>query len=152
MKTSRRVGVVSLATLSACFLAGIVAHTVAPEWTRTAGLDFWNLPAARREQQREDQRTREIEASAEDLCQRVAADNTVAQAVIDDRMEWTVAVDQILEINRNYVGFLISLETRFFPLKDPRELAARYLWEKIETKLARDASRRNEVMSRIRTR
>jgi hypothetical protein len=152
MKTARRAGASSLATLSACLVAFVVAHAVSPKWARSAGLDFWNMSEARELQQQEDERRRDIESHADDLLQQIAAGDTVVQAVIENRMDWNTAVDQIVEINRDRDGFQIALEGLYRPVKDERELGACHLRAKIRLKLADEPSHLNEVMNRINAR
>lgn len=149
MNTARRAGATSLATLAACVVGFVVVHAMAPQWAQSAGLDFWEMPEAHALQQRENERAAKIEAHADDLAQRIAAGDTVATAVIEDRLEWEAAVSQIEEINRDREGFIISLEVQFYPERNERELLASYLRKKIELKLAGDPTRQWEVMTRI---
>jgi hypothetical protein len=149
MTTARRAGATSLATLSACMVGFVVVHAMAPQWAQSAGLDFWQMPEAQAAQRRENEREAHIEAHADDLAQRIAAGDTVANAFIEGRIEWDAAVDQIVEINRGRDGFPIALEAQFYGVTDTRELHSLYLRAKVRTKVERDPTRQCEVMARI---
>lgn len=152
MNTARRAGATSLATLSACVVAFVAIHAAAPQWAQSAGLDFWELPEATENQRREKEREKAIDTQADDLAQQIAGAESAANGVIEDRLEWAVAVDQIADMNRGRVGFLEALQVQFHPVTAERELYEQYLREKISSKLANDPTRQCEVMARISAR
>ena len=45
MTVIRRPGTVSAAVLVGLVASLVSAHVIAPEWSRSAGLDVWNLPS-----------------------------------------------------------------------------------------------------------
>ena len=152
MNTARRAGATSLATLAACVVAFVALHGFAPQWAQSAGLDFWRMPEAVEHQRREQERERDIDDQSEELGLQIAAGDTVAAAVIEDRLGFEEAVDQIAEINRDRPGFHEALRAQYRPISVDRDLIARYLLDKVESRLENDPSRRCDVMSRITSR
>lgn len=152
MNNARRTGATSLATLATCGVAFVAIHAIAPQWAQSAGLDFWQMPEAHAVQKSENERGLRIEAHADDLCQRIAASDTVANAVVDNQLGWESAVDRIIQINRGRDGFSIALQAQHDPVTDDRELHACYLRDKIIDKLKNDPTRQCDVMARISAR
>jgi len=149
MTTARRAGATSLTTLAACVVAFVLVNAFAPQWAQSAGLDFWEMPSAMDQQRFENDRLRQIEAQSETLADQIAAGESVAVAVIENRIGFQAGVDQILEINRERPGFREALTSQYFPTTDWRALHERYLEDKIRHRLADDPTRLADVMCRV---
>lgn len=149
MTTARRTGATSLTTLAASMAAFIGLHLFAPQWARSAGLDFWHAARDAELQQEAKERSREIDSGAERLAQQISAADTIATAVIEDRLAFDVAVDQIAEINRDRSGMPEALRSGDMFHAPERELWERYLMDKVRSKLEDDPSRQAEVLTRL---
>jgi len=133
MSAARRAGVASLAALAGLSITIGSLHAIAPQWVRHAGLDAWNWTEEKSILERERQRRIDIDATATELADRISASDAIAHAVIEGRVEWETAVDQIVEINRGREGFLLSLRAAHPRATTDRDLHAAYLLEKVSS-------------------
>jgi hypothetical protein len=133
-------------------LAGFgLAHLAAPRWAHAAGLDLWNFPEVNEVQQREFQRQRELEDLQEQLSRQIVACEGVVSNLIDGRIAFAEAVDQMDEITRSRPGFDEVLRAVHFQGKTHRERVALFTLGRVKRALEDDPSRQAAILSKLRS-
>jgi hypothetical protein len=145
----RRPGIASVAVLAGITVALATAHAVAPEWSRAAGLDVWNIPAAEAERRELEDRRDDLEAVHAQLRVRVAAADHLSTQLIDGRARLADAADEVVWLNRDRDAFFRVLRLDHPSARTERELAARYLISKVADRFYDDPSGRAEATDRL---
>src|SRR5262245_27942575 len=91
----RRPGIASVAVLGGITAALLTAHAVAPEWSRAAGLDVWNISTVEDEFRATQDRRDELEAEHARLLRRVALADRLGTELIDGQIRLADAADEV---------------------------------------------------------
>ena len=83
MTAIRRPGAASAAVLIVLSASLVTAHAFAPEWSRRAGLDVWNLAALEGQYRDAAAERTDVAARADRAAARRAAGNQIAAQLID---------------------------------------------------------------------
>ncbi len=138
-----------MTTLAVFLTAFIGMNAFAPQWSRAAGLDFWEMQEAVEIQKLEHERRQVIDNSMAVLSEQIAAGESVTDALLEARVSLAEATDQAVQINRDRPGFDQALLSQYAEETTKRARVERYLLDKISGRLANDPSRLAEVLARI---
>jgi hypothetical protein len=144
----RRTGIVSVATLSGLALAVGLTHVIAPEWSRSTGLDVWNYTDMESQYRDDKDRLQDELKVEETLSCQIRLSDHITTELIEGRLSLSEAVDEIEYINRERVGFEESLRVTFRP-STHRERLALYTLTKARRMLDHDPSAQVVVMARL---
>jgi hypothetical protein len=136
----RRPGIASVATLAGIVLTLGLAHLAAPEWSRAAGLDVWNVADARAELDRTLTRGREIEAQNEHMLDQIRGSSGVAARLAAGRLTLAAAVAEAEAVNADRPGWADGLLAAHYAVPTHRQRVARYLIAKVEFRYRADPS------------
>jgi hypothetical protein len=149
MTTIRRPGAASVTVLIGLCLSFAAAHAAAPEWSRRAGLDVWNLPAARAQFRESCQERDEMEARAEQMALRREVANHVAARLIDG-LPLATATDELMELLQHDQAFMSAFELIYSEAPSLRHRFALHAIERASRLLQDDPLRRMAVEARLR--
>ena len=149
MSAIRRPGTASAAILVGLSLSLVVAHAVAPRWSRCAGLDVWNLPALERTQQAAADELAEIEARAEQSLARRTAANQVAAHLAAGGTSLPAAADIMAELFRDDLGMTGTLNRVYANEPSLRHRFARHAIERVARLPGLDPARLAAVVERL---
>ena len=122
----RRPGLASAATLSGIVLTLGLAHAVAPEWSRAAGLDVWNTGSARAALAAEQSRGADLDELNANVEAQIRGSEGVAR-----RLTLAAAADELAALNADRPGWEDGLSVAFRDAPTPRHRAARYALAKL---------------------
>lgn len=145
----RRPGIASATTLTGITLAVALVHAIAPEWSRAAGLDVWNLPELRQSDADTSAQWEELRDAHDRLNRQVEASDHLVIRLIEGEMSLRVAVAELARINAGRTGFVTSLGCQHPEARTDETRLARYALHKAERFLERDPSRQAEVLARL---
>lgn len=128
----RRPGIASAATLGGIVLTLGLAHAVAPEWSRAAGLDVWNTGAARAELAGELARGTDLDARNDLVLGQIGASHGVARRLGAGRLTLAAAVDELAVLNADRPGWEDGLLYAYRDAPTMRHRVARYALAKLE--------------------
>ncbi len=149
MATIRRPGVASAAALIGLSVSMVGAHLLAPEWSRSVGLDVWNYASAEDERRGAADERDAVEArSARAADRRAVADQLAARLVTRDASLATVA-GELLDLFRTDPGSQRTLACWNPGVRDPRLLYARHAVERVRRLLPDDLVRREAALARL---
>ena len=149
MTTIRRPGAASAAVLlglGTCFAA---AHAIAPEWSRRAGLDVWNLPFANAQLRAAAEEREAVFADAERAARRREAANQTGAKLAAGGIPLTVAADEVAEIFRDDPSRSLVLEGIYPGAPTERHRFARHAIDRAQRFLANDPDRCATVLARL---
>jgi len=129
--------------------AAVALAHAAPEWTATAGLDFWNLPGLEAERQAAYAESDQLEDRHQVLLNMAQANDQAAGALIDGRFSLAEALAELEGINRDRPGFYEVLGIHAPEGAGNRELLGTFALRKARTLLRNDPTRTAEVMPRL---
>ena len=127
----RRPGIASAATLAGIVLTLGLAHLAAPEWARAAGLDVWNVGAARAELAGERLRADDLEAWNASMLEQIRGSEGVAMRLRAGRLTLAAAADELLALNADRPGWEDGLRFAYPEAPTLRHAAARYALAKL---------------------
>jgi len=145
----RRVGATTLGTLAAFAGAFVLVHLLAPNWAHAVGLDVWEVQKEIAHRQQEDQRKRELEDEMNQLCRQIGASQVVIEALIEGRITFETAVEQIGQINEERPGFESVLETIYPSAGSRQECLCLYVLARVRSMVADEPERQAEVLHRL---
>lgn len=146
--TSRRTGIVSVATLAALTLTLVVGHAVAPEWVRRLGVDVWNLSAEEADLNRAEDAGRELNAAGDRVLRQIEASERVVGELVAGRVTLTAAVAELRRVNAGRAGFA-SAQRDADPTGTEPAWVAQYALRRAHVALWDDPSRQADVMRRL---
>jgi hypothetical protein len=149
MTAIRRPGASSvtvLFVLGACF---VLAHLLAPDWCRRAGLDVWNLPSARVALHAAADERAEVAANAERCARRREAANQVAAKLAVGTVTLSVATDEVMEVFRDDSGMPLVLGTVYPDAPTMRHRFARNVIDRVKRVLSDEPDRCAVVLARL---
>jgi len=127
----RRPGLASAATLSGIVLTLGLAHAVAPEWSRAAGLDVWNTGSARAALAAEQSRGADLDELNANVEAQIRGSEGVARRLGAGRLTLAAAADELLALNADRPGWEDGLTFAYPDAPTPRHRAARYALAKL---------------------
>jgi hypothetical protein len=147
----RRPGAASVAALGVITLSVAAAHAVAPNWSRSVGLDVWRYSEYAADLRQCHDRRKELAAGHERLFQQMDVGDRLAAGLIDAHVSLADAADEIGRVNQDRTGFADTLRWSFGDGTSPRQRFARYLLVRARSRLedAGDPSRLAEVTARL---
>lgn len=143
MPTIRR-GAVGTAPL----LGLALSFAAAPEWSQEAGLDVWNIPAARQELLLATQQRAEVEAHGEREARRRAAAHGVAVRLAGG-MALAEATDELMELFGGDPGMSISLPALYPGAPTRRHAFALHAIDRVRRACENDPARRGAALARL---
>ena len=149
MTAIRRPGTASAALLVGLSLSLVAAHAVAPDWSRRAGLDVWNIASLERAYENAAEEQADVYALEERATARRAAANQVATELIADPTRLPTAADELSEVFRQDSGMRFVLKSLFPAAPSERHVYARHAISRIEYLLKHDPARRAAVLARL---
>jgi hypothetical protein len=127
MTTARRAGASSAATLFALATAIVLAHVVAPDWTKAAGLDLWEVPALRNQTANYAKHCSELNEEIEESRNRVAIKEHLIELLVSGEMSLKDVTDEFLELNRGHNNYMIMIRRTFNGSTDREKIARNVL-------------------------
>jgi hypothetical protein len=149
MTAIRRPGAASAAALLALGASFVAAHALAPEWSRRAGLDVWNLPAASAQLRAAAEEREAVLADAERSARRREAANQTAAKLAAGNVPLPAATDEIAEIFRDEPAMPVALGCRYADVPAGRLRFARHTIDRATRFLDDDPDRRAVVLARL---
>ena len=144
----RRTGIVSVATLSGLALAVGLTQAIAPDWSRSYGLDLWCSSDCIAEYHEGYDRLKDQLQSSETLNRQMELSEYIASQLIEDQITLAEAINELEIINRDRIGFQDSLRTAYGDLND-RERLALYALAKVQRQLESDPSTQAIVLVKL---
>ncbi|MFO0795895.1 MAG: hypothetical protein U0804_00305 [Gemmataceae bacterium] len=145
----RRPGIASVATLAGIVLTLGVAHVVAPEWSRAAGLDVWNAGDARAELAATLARGDDLEVEHELVTTQIRGSLGVVTRLADGRLTLDRAVDELIVLNQGRTAWADGLEYAHPTAPTHRHRVARYAIEKLANEYLADPAAWAELSARL---
>ncbi len=145
----RRSGAASAAVLVGLTASWMAAHLLAPDWSRRAGLDVWNLASAEQERKRVAETNAELDACRNQLDRRINASNHVTGQLIAGEITLATAADQLALIFRNFPSNHLMLKEQYGPVPSERHLFALHAIDRADRLLADDPARRDSIRARL---
>jgi hypothetical protein len=148
MPPIRRRGAAPAATLIGLTLSLASAHAVAPEWSRRAGLDVWNLPGEQELLREATERRAEVNDYAESCARRREAADHVALRLAEG-LPLERGTDEIMDLFRGDDGLCISLQVRFHEAPTARHAFALHAIDRVKRVLDGDPARGAAAVARL---
>ncbi len=148
---TRRSGVLGPATLAAFASGLLLVHLMAPGWPSAFQFNGSELEEAVETYRSEIQRRRELDDDFDQFSSRVGACDSIAVALIDQRITFAAAVDEIDALTRDRPGFEETLLLMYPEVRSRRDLIARHTIDRARRMLAGDPTRQKEVIERLET-
>lgn len=149
MTTIRRPGAASAAVLVGLSASLMVAHAVAPNWSRRVGLDVWNLAALEAEYRAAADEQADVVSQAERASARRAAGNQVAAKLITGSVTLPEAAVELIEVFRQDEGMRVSLGVIHKGAPTVRHVFARHAIDRVRALLVDEPDRRGAVVARL---
>jgi hypothetical protein len=149
MTAIRRPGAASAAVLIGLSAGLAIAHLSAPEWSRRAGLDVWNITEAQRAHRSAVERRAELGAYEERTVRRRETANQLAAQLVADTTTLPVATDEIRALFIDDEGALVTLQTTYPDAPTERLRFARHTIERTLRLLDDDSAQRAAVCARL---
>ena len=149
MTAIRRPGAASATVLIALSASLVAAHLIAPEWSRRAGLDVWNLAALEHQYRDAAAERADLTAQGEQDAARRTAGNQIAAQLIDGTTTLPAAAADLLEVFRADSGRRMLLGLVYPAAPTERHLFARHGIDRVAMLLAEDPARSAAVVARL---
>ena len=149
MTVIRRPGTASATLLVGFTVSVFAAHLVAPEWSRRAGLDVWNLAEAERAHQSAVEDRAELNLTEQRLLRRIEAADHVALRLAAGDLALPAAADELAALYREQHAAVAALELHHADVTDRRRLFALHAIERATRLLEGDPPRRAAVLARL---
>lgn len=149
MTAIRRPGAASAAVLIGLSAGLATAHLSAPEWSRRAGLDVWNIAEVERARRAAIEDRAELSADEERAIRRREAANQFAAQLVADTTTLPVATDEIHALFADNPGAIVALRTTYPDAPTERLRFARHTIERTLRLLGDDSAQRAAVRARL---
>jgi hypothetical protein len=149
MTSFRRPGAASVAVLIGLSASLVVAHAIAPDWSRRAGLDVWNLAAVERDHRAAAEERAEVYAGAERATARRATAQQIATKLVAGTSDLPTAADELLEVFEQDRGMRFVLETQYPAAPTERHRFARHAIDRVCRLLVDDPNHCAAVVARL---
>lgn len=149
MTAIRRPGAASAAVLIVLSASLVTAHALAPEWSRRAGLDVWNLAALEGQYRDAAAERADVAARADRVAARRTAGNQIAAQLIDGTATLPAAAADLSEVFGRDQGMRTVLVMFHPAVPTERHLFARHGIDRVATLLDEDPGRRAAVVARL---
>src|SRR5262245_11999482 len=147
MTVIRRPGAASVSVLVGVTVSLAVAHLIAPEWSRPAGLDVWNLPELRQTQKQIDDERAELDGARARLQHRIEAADHIATRLLNGELTLATAADELALLHDD--GSQTSLETHHPDAPSKRHVFARHTIERVARLLQDEPARCKAIRERL---
>lgn len=149
MTAIRRPGAASGTVLVALSASLVLAHAIAPDWSRRVGMDVWNYAALEEQYHAAADEHAEVMAHEERSTSRRAAANQVAAKLIANSTSLPAAADELAEIFREDEGMRIVLEAMHRDAHTERHVFARHAIHRVRAVLVDEPARRDAAVARL---
>jgi hypothetical protein len=149
MTAIRRPGASSAAVLFGLAVTLVVAHVIAPEWSRRTGLDVWNLPSANSALRAATEEREEVEAFGDRSVRRREAANQISSQLASGTITLATATDEIMEVFHQDQGMPILLQSHFPAAPTVRHRFALHTIQRTKRFLSDDPDRCAVVTARL---
>jgi hypothetical protein len=149
MTAIRRPGAASAAVLIGLSASLVVAHLIAPEWSRRTGLDVWNLTALEEQYRVAVEQRQDVVAHAEQAATRRATANQIAAKLIAGTTPLPVAADELAEVFHEDEGMRSVLRTMYQHSPTTRHMFARHAIDRVKGLLVDEPAHRKAVVARL---
>lgn len=130
MSVIRRPGTTSATVLIGLTVTFVVAHAVAPEWSRQAGLDVWNMPAVQADYRSAVEHEREITSGGDSAASRRRAANQVAAQLLVGSITLERATDEACALFADDPGATGTLLITYYHVPTERLRFAKHMVER----------------------
>lgn len=127
----------------------VAAAIAKPAWATAVGLDVWNLPALREENEVAVERRRELDEENAEIKRRMEVKEALIRNLIAGRATLADVTTQFLELDQDRPGYLTLIRGTYPAATDQESMAQnviQYTWPRLS---GEPASRRFEVMVRL---
>lgn len=149
MSAIRRPGAASAAVLIGLTTSLLVAHAVAPKWSRRAGLDVWNIPTLEADYRAAGEELADMDAHAERSARRRETATQIATQLAAGDTTLAAATDAIRTVFADDRGLPTALEFEYRDIPSERLRFARHVIDRVGRLLNEDPSRLVEVTARL---
>jgi hypothetical protein len=147
MTTVRRAGASSVAALSGLALALGFSHAVAPEWSRSVGLDVWNIAEEHEAARHASEDSAALHQQHDQLLREIEFADHVTTRLAEGEQTLADAVAELEPVLRQRPGFASQCDLLYNP-PSFRHGVARYAISRVARALA-DPARRAAVTRRL---
>lgn len=127
-----------------------VATVIAkPDWATAVGLDVWNLPALREENEAAAEHNRELEEETTEIKHRMEVKEALIRNLIAGRSTLAEVTNQFLELDQERPGYLTLIRGTYPAATDQESMAQNvvaYTWPRLGDE---PTTRRFEVVVRL---
>lgn len=123
MTSVRRTGKTSAATLFGIGVTVICAHLLAPDWTKAAGLDVWNVPSLRSQVESDTREGLGISFEIEESRRRFVLKEHIIDRLLSERMTLKEATAQFLILNENHTSAMMVIRLTYRGATDEESTA-----------------------------
>ena len=123
MSTMRRTGATSAATLFGIAATVICANLLAPDWTKAAGLDVWNVPSLRAQVESDTRQGAGISFEIEESRRRFILKEEIIDDLLSDRITLKDATAQFLTLNEHHSGAMMVIRAAYRGATDEESTA-----------------------------
>jgi hypothetical protein len=145
----RRTGTTSAASLCGLVVALGLTHASAPEWSRRAGLDFWNLTHEQECLWEIKEESARLSEESERLRESIEATDHLATRILVGELTLTEATDLLEPLLKERSSFRWSAAT-LYPAPSFRLSIARYLIERVQRAGQGDSGRWAAAIAQLR--
>jgi hypothetical protein len=149
MTVIRRPGASSAAVLLGLGTSLVAAYLIAPEWSRSAGLDVWNLPSANAQLRTAAEQEQEVLAFGERCARRREAATQIAARLASGAITLAVATDEIMEVFHEAPEVALVLETSYRTVPTERQRFALHAIDRVKRHLANEPDRCAVVVANL---
>jgi hypothetical protein len=147
MHVFRRPGVVSTAVFLSLTLSFATAHAVAPQWSRDAGLDVWNLPALNAELKEATEERSNVVEHEEQSAKRRETANHIAMKLADG-FALSEGADELVHVFQNERGMIETLKAIYPDVPSLRHLFALHAIDRVK-RVTHDPVRCEAAVARL---
>jgi len=148
MSAIRRPGAVSATVLVGLATSLMIAHAAAPDWSRRAGLDVWNMAVLEEEHRVVAEQREDVEARGERAARRRDAANGIAAQLSAGTVTLPHATNQVRALFADDPGVATSLSVTYPNAPTDRLLFARHMIERTSRQLD-DSAASAAVLARL---
>jgi hypothetical protein len=119
----RRTGATSAATLFGIGTAVICTHLLAPNWTKAAGLDVWNVPSLRSQVESDTREGLGLSFEIEESRRRFVLKEQIIDSLLSEQISLKEATAQFLALNENHKPAMMVIRTTYKGATDEESTA-----------------------------
>jgi len=119
----RRTGATSAATLCGIGTVVICAHLLAPNWTKAAGLDVWNVPSLRSQAESDTREGLGLSFEIEESRRRFVLKEQIIDSLLSEEINLKEATAQFLVLNENHKGAMMVIRSTYKGTTDEESTA-----------------------------